>query len=427
MPEKRRLTAKYEIATPMFIGDANQNAKMVSPSSVKGALRFWWRALHWSEFRNNANSDVDALISLHNKESSLFGRESKVVKNKQLGGQGKFLLRVKTKNIQCKSIADLNQDSPYSLGILSWQSYLLGLGLMEYDRDSKRNKYHRSAIISGSFSVELYFRDKDAIDELKPVLLTWGMLGGLGSRNRKGLGSVNIVSLNGENIPDDRDTYIKYLKQIIKPNSFRDELPPYTAFSKKVKVLVSPEKYSSTWEALGSVGETMQKFRGWGYQNPRDNVHYIRPKVKAIHDSYTNKENDHNLVYQIATGNAPKKYPKSIVFGLPKMYNLSRAGEVKLEPEARDNDGQPDQNNKRSRRASPLFIHIHMFDQKAFIVQVFLPATFLPKNDVIPLGDDVDAKLQKPTDWVAMDEYIAQSDFKGWEVKLWEKNISTLP
>lgn len=45
MPSK--ITATYRIVTPMFVGDANQQATEISPQSVKGALRFWWRALNW--------------------------------------------------------------------------------------------------------------------------------------------------------------------------------------------------------------------------------------------------------------------------------------------------------------------------------------------------------------------------------------------
>ncbi len=45
MPEK--ITARYRITTPMFIGDAAQQASGISPAAVKGALRFWWRALNW--------------------------------------------------------------------------------------------------------------------------------------------------------------------------------------------------------------------------------------------------------------------------------------------------------------------------------------------------------------------------------------------
>lgn len=38
--EPLQIQARYRIVTPMFIGDANQDATDISPTAVKGALRF---------------------------------------------------------------------------------------------------------------------------------------------------------------------------------------------------------------------------------------------------------------------------------------------------------------------------------------------------------------------------------------------------
>ncbi|WP_373691017.1 RAMP superfamily CRISPR-associated protein [Endozoicomonas sp. ONNA2] len=37
----------------MFLGDARSDAwtEKIRPSSLKGALRFWWRALNWGPGR----------------------------------------------------------------------------------------------------------------------------------------------------------------------------------------------------------------------------------------------------------------------------------------------------------------------------------------------------------------------------------------
>nr|CAA6825513.1 MAG: Unknown protein [uncultured Thiotrichaceae bacterium] len=50
MPEK--ITARFRITTPMFIGDAHQQARGISPAAVRGALRCWWRGLGWGRLRN---------------------------------------------------------------------------------------------------------------------------------------------------------------------------------------------------------------------------------------------------------------------------------------------------------------------------------------------------------------------------------------
>ncbi len=46
------LEAQFRIVTPMFLGGANQDVSDgIRPPLVKGALRFWWRALNWGRFR----------------------------------------------------------------------------------------------------------------------------------------------------------------------------------------------------------------------------------------------------------------------------------------------------------------------------------------------------------------------------------------
>ena len=47
----RTITATIEVVTPMFLGGADQSPDGIRPSSVKGALRFWWRAWAWTRAR----------------------------------------------------------------------------------------------------------------------------------------------------------------------------------------------------------------------------------------------------------------------------------------------------------------------------------------------------------------------------------------
>ncbi len=51
-----KLEATFRIVTPMFIGGADQTpSDGIRPPSVKGALRFWWRALNWGRFWKEKN------------------------------------------------------------------------------------------------------------------------------------------------------------------------------------------------------------------------------------------------------------------------------------------------------------------------------------------------------------------------------------
>ena len=428
MPKK--IIATYKIVTPMFIGDAEKNASDIRPSSVKGALRFWWRALNWGKYLENEKGDeVEALKALHEQEGILFGGLPEIIKekdnkNKIKGGQGEFLLRIKViKKIQ-QSPSELDNNSILNLKNSPWQSYLLGLGLMKYDRNQRTNFYIRGAIVSGEFSVELYCRSTKYSEELQNLLIFWGLMGGLGSRSRKGLGSVSICNLavNGKEktLPKNRDEFIKTLKNLIDKNA--EDEPPYTAFSKKSVIQISAESPKTPWVALSGIAEKIQMYRGWGHNI---DVHRINGE-RADHQAFQAKTNDHDLVYELAGTHPPEKIPKSSVFGLPRSYKLSDGSlpEIKIEAFAQNSDGEPD-SHKRSRRASPVFIHVHQFpDNKSLIVQSFLPATFLPSQDKIKVLEKVNGKfrdkittsIEEETDWQVINEYLALDYFKNWAV-----------
>jgi CRISPR type III-B/RAMP module RAMP protein Cmr1 len=54
-----------ETVTPLFLGGADQRSEL-RPASVRGALRFWLRALLGSELG-------DSMSDLHDEESAVFG------------------------------------------------------------------------------------------------------------------------------------------------------------------------------------------------------------------------------------------------------------------------------------------------------------------------------------------------------------------
>ena len=44
--QSRPITLKCEVITPMFLTGADGTTPELRPPSIKGALRFWWRALN---------------------------------------------------------------------------------------------------------------------------------------------------------------------------------------------------------------------------------------------------------------------------------------------------------------------------------------------------------------------------------------------
>ncbi|QFU02563.1 hypothetical protein FIU83_13045 [Halomonas sp. THAF5a] len=225
----RRLEATFSIVTPMFLGDGTQRAESVRPPSIKGALRFWWRALNWGRMREAERGNTDAALQrLHREEARLFGLAARRSNDQQEeGGQGLFRLGVSQPS-DMATVSDWPRDG-------NSQGGYLGYGLW-----GSREAPHRTALAEDqSFRLSLAFKadTKDGdIHQLRQALTLWGLLGGLGSRARRGFGSVALTELDGEpmavtSLADYRDR----LSAALGDGSWPDSRPPFTAWSQQAR------------------------------------------------------------------------------------------------------------------------------------------------------------------------------------------------
>ena len=93
------LTATYRVVTPMFLGGADplREAELRVPS-FKGALRFWWRAIMWSE--------VLDLVRLRQCEAALFGSSE--------AGQSKVLIHSPATLASTQKVSGIGRQRPGS-------------------------------------------------------------------------------------------------------------------------------------------------------------------------------------------------------------------------------------------------------------------------------------------------------------------------
>lgn len=310
--EPHSIRATYRIVTPMFIGDAEQKASGISPASVKGALRFWWRALRWGQIRTEIQSDTVALQRLHKEEADLFGTAA------DNGKAARFTLRVNAQTVNITSSTDWpsrgNDPSGY-----------LGIGLWASGSPNDKNfQPHREYIKENQrFSVEMLASaslSAETIQQLRDALTAWGLFGGLGSRARRAFGSVAIESLDDDtslqftNVDDYQSAVDKFFSSYRIKNIGQ---PPFTAISKQTQFSISNELKASARTAHAMLGNAFKNYRG----QPSD----LRGSKKRV-------------------------------FGMPY------AGGTPAEDKAR--------------RASPLLFHVHPIDSKFVGTVLFLPAVF---------------------------------------------------
>lgn len=197
----------FELATPAFVSTADQNAAELGPQTIKGLLRWWWRALP-----ENANLTVD---KLKEEEASIFGFAAKEI-------------RVRSNvavTLKCERSTFRDQGQrPYASG-LKVKSGKFEVDALEYlaygpvatvsrkEKDNDGRAYNpkfndeqtgraktglllkRPALEPGSrFVLGLSWRSgslgKKQEQGLVRAVAAWLELGGIGSRSRKGWGSV---------------------------------------------------------------------------------------------------------------------------------------------------------------------------------------------------------------------------------------------
>ena len=212
-----------------------------------------------------------------------------------------------------------------------WPQNNTGSGYLGYGLMATADKPHREGLREGAeFGLELRFKpgtpDID-VDAIIQTLRVWSLFGGLGSRARRGFGSATLLELNGEDMKLDREEYVKAARAVLDQASQVDRFPPYTAFSQHASFGIL---------ATGHDARQAHNQAGLLYKNHRGQPSQLRGQIK-------------------------------IPFGLPL--------------QGVDQD---------SRRASPLFFHIHALHGGSFAaVALYLPAQF-----------HYEARYQ-PTDWAS--------------------------
>jgi CRISPR-associated protein Cmr1 len=409
------LKATFQIVTPMFIGDANQAADDgIRPPSVKGALRFWWRALNWGRFRSQASCDEAALVSLHKQESHLFGAAA----SDSGGGQGCFLVTVRHAPI-----------SPYEPDTkrLAGMAYLAGLGLKD-----------RSALPNDSrFSIILQFRphtDQQAENDLAEVLRLLGLFGSLGSRTRRGFGSItHLVQENDGNRLPTQDEFEKdcnWLKSKIAANA-EVTSQPFSAITAGTLFYRSNSDYPDWNEAMENVGKVMNRYRTNGTSVRKDRNGIIRDAAPTNHRivgqignyvaistaAFPFFSSDHNQVHAIASTNMvfpPNNVPpERSIFGIPHPYRFSSLNGRKV-----SFDFMPSwsQGNKKGRRASPLHVHIAAFANPGGQVKyrallLLMPARFLPVDArlEVSIGGTRVGDVPAPTSYTPITNFLSNN------------------
>jgi len=233
----------------MFLAGADQSKAELRAPSIKGAMRFWWRAM---------NGHL-GLKELKEKETEIFGGGGDNAR------KSSFSIRVKEKISNSRKpfpkhkvtvvVKHHSERKEISINILDYLAY----GVNEYQK-GEGQVIIRDYIKPGSkCNVEITFNSNvssETIAQVTTAFYLMAILGGLGSKSRNGFGRFKILN--------DSNYSFEFLKQILeRKKSF--SRTSWLAFSKDVKVFQTNE--TQKWdEALSLLGKA--------YKTARENLEH---------------------------------------------------------------------------------------------------------------------------------------------------------
>ena len=194
---------------------------------------------------------------------------------------------------------------------------------------------------------------------MQQAAIALGLFGGLGSRSRKGFGSLALQKTEREGHKSQSFSSEASIQQFVHALDFSAPADaPFSALTRATRVDISASK-NAALDALVAINNEQQLYRSYG----KDGKVGGTPARK-------NFTPDHDAVQVASKGGTLQALPKRSVFGLPHNYFFSSTKtklDINVEGEAR--------------RTSPLLVHIHALEDGKFIaIQTLLQSQFLPKG-----------------------------------------------
>jgi CRISPR-associated protein Cmr1 len=375
------LEATYRVTTPLFLGGADMGKTAeLRPPSLKGLLRFWFRAV--------ALPRLGTFPRVWEAERSLFGSTEK---------QANFLLSVVARHATPARKPWRSRGAAYGMAYL-------GYGVV----DSRGRPVRPYLEPGGRFTVRLLLKkgiEKQEITFLEQSLKALGLFGGAGARSRKGFGSLSIESLcldgreiwnRPANADELRQVIRNFLTDGIHINQASDRKPPYTAFGSDTKVYIIKTD-GDALTLLDEIGKELLRYRSYGRQTGGKHV------LSWGELAEQNFAGDHDVIWDYLNGGPITRHPRRVVFGLPHNY-FFQSSKQRATVEAVN----------LKRRASPLFIHIHALANGQYVaVLVLVPAVFLPSAEEIKVtGGKRSVEVFCNVDFGIIEEFLNRPAFQ---------------
>jgi len=399
------ITLNCEVVTPMFLAGADGITPELRPPSIKGAMRWWFRAM-MGGILVNKYSGKELLNHLTKLESEIFGSTEKKSKF------GIFVKEsIKNENTRIINFKDFKVDDGRKRNCIRYMGYGLGEGAMK-----------KSYIVPGTEIIfNISFMNTNELHKKIIIGSFWLLiyLGSLGARARRGWGNLKINSEHNlfdlklknpkiENYSDYlqksisiiRDDFITYSKTNNNEINFTGR-PDFSMIHPKCwELLIEKNPQIGFENALSNAGFLLRNFRESNIKHKR-----FSSSGKPIHYQITR---DYQNVKAFFNNPKQHKTPTCSIFGLPHQYQFQSKGEkVMIIGE------------KEERRASPLLFKFVEQNNNYYLMLQSFKSKFISGNLKFENMNNInDYDFVMPPNYNEIDNFMNQFKNNSWEVKL---------
>jgi CRISPR-associated protein Cmr1 len=301
-----------ETVTPLFLGGADGTTAELRPPSIKGMMRFWWRALH---------GDL-SIPCLKEKEGKIFGSSDEKI------GRSKFNIRVNPHNLE-------TSDETFSNNKLKYLSF--GTHDPKHNYIKAGQKF--SIIITSHYPIH---------NDIEKSLKIMSTFGGLGSKSRNGFGSFKILKI------DDKSGDFYYN---LKKNNFTPDLPKYSAFSQNMRLWRIKNSEGSQNETLKKLGKVYKEGKNELKKAEFDMREYIGAPITFKNDNKDkeSKLKRHSKPYFMSVHHENDSFIGYILY-LPSEYAYEiKQSDLNYDEEKFDNEKETENFTKACKKLNDYF------------------------------------------------------------------------
>lgn len=192
LKKPEQITAKIRTITPMFGGSATAREvdknNPVRAASVRGHLRFWWRATAGASYQESRE--------LYEAESAIWGRLPKLTdggSDKEAHGKVRVEVRICNEGQECQPVRHEVRGNGNMA--VSFDKNALAYALFPFQGTIKHGQTEEApakALKKITFEVVLTC-PPECRQQVETALHAWVLFGGIGSRTRRGCGSLAFV------------------------------------------------------------------------------------------------------------------------------------------------------------------------------------------------------------------------------------------